>query len=346
MNLNILKLKKPVGAKRYYRDDFDLGFEKKQRAGLDSEDIVDAIIYHSGRTKSGSAPQKQADEFISENEHLVYQIRNVYSLKDDKKVSYQGENLVRNYNEGGLTSFDYSWVINNITTWALSSLKLFFTCLILATLAEKRSQLLEDDKKQGLTKKHKAETLVIEWSGGNDLITANPRPSQLVVERAVAARVENLKELMKNGYQHFVWFNLPNLALTPKYYAQSSDEKANAEKWIKYFNSELEKACKELSTNYPQCTFELFDVNSIFDEIYQNPEAYGFDLAKLGKSYTKESLHINQDGTSPAKGYMFWDDVHPTADVHAILADRFYKKFNAKYSFSAPKNDATAEEKN
>jgi len=33
---------------------------------------------------------------------------------------------------------------------------------------------------------------------------------------------------------------------------------------------------------------------------------------------------------------MFWDDVHPSANMHALLADAFYKKYNVEYHFTQP----------
>ena len=310
---------------------------------IDALDLAGDKIY---KFKSDDS-EDIADEVICRNEKVLKRIQNSYNLNNDRTITYEGENLVRNYNEGGLTSFDYSWVINNITTWTRNSLKLFFSCLILATLGEKRSQLLADDAQQGLSKQHKAETLVIEWSGANDLITANAKPTRAAVDKAVAARVANLKELIKNGYQSFVWFNLPNLALTPRYQAKSQAERDNAERCSDYFNKELEKAYKELSINYPHCSIELFDVDKIFREVYQKPADYHFDASKLKDPYTRSAaFRINEDGTSPATGYMFWDDVHPTADMHALLATRFYQKFSMKYSFSPPQPDAEEEKMN
>ncbi len=298
----------------------DLAGDKKSYPGWDDSDIADGVVYKDKR--------------------LTKLIKDSYNLNDDRKISYKGENLVRSYNEGGLTSFNYSWVINNILTWTRNSLKLFFSCLILATLGEKRSQLLADDRRQGLSRQHKAETLVIEWSGANDLITVNVRPTRDAVDKAVAARVDNIKELMKNGYQHFIWFNLPSLALTPRFQAKSQAERDNADDCTNYFNRELERARKELAINYPHCSLELFDVNAIFTKVYENPADYSFDPTKLKEPYlNSEAFRINPDGTSPAKGYMFWDDVHPSADMHALLADEFYRKYNMKYAFSPPQED-------
>lgn len=295
----------------------------KQNLFLKTEDITDALI-------NGDAQVNKV-------------IQNSYSLNDDRQVTFKGQNLSRNYNEGGLTAYDYSWVINSISTWTLSSFKYFCTCLILATLSGKRAELLKDDQETKPSNKHKAETLVIEWSGANDFILANAKPSLDAAKKAVQARVDNFKELIKNGYLNFVWFNLPNIALTPRYQAKSEEERNLAEKCTKEFNAELEKAYAELVLNYPQCTIEIFNVNKIFARIYDNPEEYGLSKEKRTQAYTKSDAFLNQTGVSPAKGYMFWDDVHPSADMHALLAQQFYRQFRLKYDYAPPKDDAEEE---
>ena len=66
-------------------------------------------------------------------------------------------------------------------------------------------------------KQIKIKTLVIEWSGANDLITVNLHPNIKTAQRAVNARIENIEKLIEQGYQHFVLINLSDLSLTPRY---------------------------------------------------------------------------------------------------------------------------------
>ncbi len=88
---------------------------------------------------------------------------------------------------------------------------------MVSNLSEKRSLLLEDDIKHKLDSEHKSHTLVLEWSGANDLITVNSEPNIAAIHHSIASRVRNLKELIKNGYRNFTLFNLPDLSLTPYY---------------------------------------------------------------------------------------------------------------------------------
>ncbi|MFC3908081.1 SGNH/GDSL hydrolase family protein [Legionella dresdenensis] len=271
-----------------------------------------------------------ADAVINDDQRIRKLRKFSYSLDDNLYVKYKDRDFVRNYNQGGLTAHDYSWLPS-------TSVTRFFTRLIVATLEEMRQQLFAYDRAQKISKEYKAETLVIEWSGANDLITVNDHPSKRVVDKAIAARRENMEQLVKHDYRHFVLFNLPDLSLAPRYQALSETERANAHRWSMYFNQQLQALLEDLTIMYPHCSFHLFDVCTLFTEIYNNPERYGFERAKLTVPYKGSAdFHINPDSTSAASGYMFWDDVHPAADGHSLLAAGFYDLLELLYNFSTP----------
>jgi phospholipase/lecithinase/hemolysin len=285
----------------------------KKELHMDSTDIADAMISGDARVNNP--------------------VDNSYNLKDDKGVKYNGKDLVRNYTEGGLTAHSY----RGMPSYSISR---FFARLILSTLEMKREKLFSDDKALNTSAKHKAETLVIEWSGPNDLMTVNAEPSKAEVDRAIKARIKNAEKLIRNGYINIVLFNLPDLFLTPRYQAMSKADQKNARDCSLYFNQELEKASKKLSAKYPQSSVNVFDINSTFTEVYNNPEKYGFEKSKLTKPYVKsKDFKENSNGTSPAEGYMFWDDVHPSADMHAILAELFYQQYQKSFVFTAPSTE-------
>ncbi|VVC75603.1 hypothetical protein AQUSIP_08930 [Aquicella siphonis] len=139
-----------------------------------------------------------ADAIINNDIHVRRAIEYYFNLRDDKKVDYRDNEFVRCYTEGGLTSHSYKWVPS-------ISIKRFFTRLILSTLREKRADLLAHDEEHAnvLPPKEKAKTLIIEWSGANDLITVNERPSMTEVNKAVAERIRNIETLVAHGYRHF-----------------------------------------------------------------------------------------------------------------------------------------------
>lgn len=304
---------------------------------------VDALIDNPIHKKSKALKHSHSSSQLSEEyaeiaDNLIFSESrtkklsdNSYSLSFNKIFTYQGQPFVRSYAEGGLSAHNYAW---NFTT----HIKLFFTRLILSTLDKKRKEVFEDDKKFGVTAKEKAKTLVIEWSGANDLITVNDHLTDAAVEKAVAARIKNVEEMIKKGYRHFVLFNLPDLGLTPRYHGKADQDKAT--ECSKNFNRRIQEELDKLKLKHAskQVTMDLFDVFSEFTTIYNDPEKYGFDPAKRTEPYTSSAdFKIEKDKTSPAPGYPFWDDVHPTANLQAALANIFYMKNMPNYNLHRPR---------
>lgn len=291
----------------------------KREQGLDSTDIADGVVDRDSR--------------------IVPDIEQSYTLDKDRVVDFKGKNLIRCYDEGGLTAHDYRGTLDK-------SMGVFFSRLIVSTLEEKRHQLLADDAKQALSMEHKAKTLVIEWSGANDLILANDSPSSKAVILAVNARIENVKELIKNGYCHFVLFNLPDISCTPRFQAKSKQEQENAKFCTNELNLRLARACHDLAKTYPHCSIDVFDVYHTFEALYQNPEPL-FSKDKLKVPYnTSKDFKITPEDTSPAAGYMFWDEVHPTANMHAQLAQHFCQTITSEYEFQKPVLEVVQSEPN
>lgn len=284
--------------------------EQLKRKGMDGCDIADAVI--------------------AKDRRLKHTIQDSYFLDNHLYVKYNGQLLARTYDEGGLTAHDYSWAPS-------SSIVRFFSRIILTTLAAMRNQLLSYDKEYEVPLAKKAKTLVIEWSGANDLITVNKEASRLEADKAVADRIQNVKQLKKNGYKNFVLFNLPDLSLTPRYQALSAVEQQNAHACSLYFNEQLAAECAKLKQTFPDCSIEVFDVNKMFTDVYNHPENYGFDKEKLTTPFIKSNNFTKiANKISPATGYMFWDDLHPTADMHAKLADIFYQTYAENYKLVIP----------
>lgn len=288
------------------------------------------------KEKYGYSNDDLSDAIIAKEKGVIDSLRYDYNLDNDLYVTFEGRDFIRSYDEGGLSAYNYAWQPS-------SSITRFFSRIILSTLEKKREKLLAYDEEHQVTEQQKEQTLVIEWSGANDLITVNAEPSIAEVDRAIKERVKNVEVLLQKGYRNFVLFNLPDLSLTPRFQNKtgSSGEKArdNAHQCVDYFNQELAKACAKLKTMFPHCYFDVFDINSVFVKAYNNPEEYGIDPTKLKQPFTTSpDFRILPNKTAPAKGYAFWDDIHPTADVHALLGNEFYKKYNPQFAFSEPES--------
>jgi calcineurin-like phosphoesterase family protein len=292
--------------------------------------------------KTAAASADIADRILSDSK-LVEQNRRAFTLDDDRNILYQGARYIRSYCEGGATSADWKdkVTLNPGNEGAR---------LVVSNLTAKRKQLFADDFKYKVSNQEKEETLITEWSGANDLITVNDKPTKESADKAIAARVANLEALIRNGYKNFVLMNLPDLGLTPRYKAKSPEEQRNATECSTYFNQQLAAQVERLKQKYKDqdLFLDVFDISGLLTQVYNNPEEYGFSKEKLTTPFIS-SEEFRQDAAdpvdqvkhiSPADGYMFWDDVHPTATMHAWLAEKYMAKYDQEFTFRSPTTHA------
>lgn len=275
-----------------------------------------------------------ADGILDNDPKIDPSVHAGYSLDEDTYISYKNRDFVRTYCEGGLTAHDYhrSFIANFM---------LFASREILATLKQKREQLLADDMKHKVSEKQKAETMVIEWSGGNDLITVNKKPTEHEARLAVEARMENITKLIESGYRRFVLFNLPDLSLTPRFQGASAEVKQEISQVCVRFNDMLRNKAVELKALHPEVHIDVFDVSRVFHDVYHEPQKYG--LKNITEPFVKSPYyHPEQEGAMPSHEYMFWDEIHPTAHMHALLVDAFFKQYNQHFDFKMPEFDKTS----
>lgn len=301
-----------------------LGKKLKARPGMSNDEINAAI--------------NTQDNILTQACHAAF------TMDNDLAFTYNGREFMTTYCEGGLTSADWSkeFTFNP---------KLFFTRQIVSTLAEKRKLAFQHDLQQGTSQEDMEQRLSIVWSSANDLVTVNSHPTYEAAHIAVQAMKQHLNELMKHGRKKIVVGNMPNLALTPRYQLLGKDDDAittNAYNVTVYYNKLLSEMTAELQNNNG-CKIEIFDINKEFQSIYdgvkndenndkeQNPLKLKID--KLNKPYTDSPDYKRPDengGTSPSEGYMFDDDLHPTADVHALLAKKFQSFLNERFDLQPP----------
>lgn len=299
-------------------------FEKKSSCTNSAASAAATVTTKHSRSLSAS---DIADRIIEDDFTVIDQIEQAYSLDDDKLIQYKNTDFLRSHAEGGLTAHDYSDEIMSSKIFARE---------IVSNLTAKRNELLDEDAARNTSQEEKSQTLITELSGANDMITVNDEPTKEIVDKAIAARVENIKELIKNGYQHFALINLPDLSLTPKCQSWSAEDKTNLQSCIVYFNEQLQLACEQLRADNPNVNIHLFDIYPIFNDIINNPEKYELDKSKQSQAFTSSPDFKNENGISHAPGFTFWDELHPTAHVHNIIADRFYGEYSQQFDFETP----------
>jgi outer membrane lipase/esterase len=165
------------------------------------------------------------------------------------------------------------------------------------------------------------EALYIVWGGPNDLrpaVMAGTTQPAAEAQRAVDDLVAAMRDLADAGARTFLVPNLPDLGLTPESRALGPGTMALATDISIRFNNALAAALNSLESELGITIIRL-DVFSALADVVANPAAFGLtnvtDACLMGEPFT--------GGTACAQpeAHLFWDDIHPTATAHAILAD-------------------------
>lgn len=153
------------------------------------------------------------------------------------------------------------------------------------------------------------DALFVIWAGGNDCLNG---------DRDYEASISNLNNAMallaQAGARHILLLNLPDLGAIPD--TQDSDEYIYASQFSVNFNQALADLIDTFSTEHPQIGVYEYDIFDLFEEILSDPTGYGFT------NVSQPSPNFEVPDNFDAQGYLFWDDVHPTTQMHAIIADK------------------------
>jgi outer membrane lipase/esterase len=156
------------------------------------------------------------------------------------------------------------------------------------------------------------DSLYVLWAGANDLFNAST-PGE--IQSAETAAISNLNmqvsALLSAGAKNILWFNIPDLSLTP----------AGA----------LEGAILSQQLHASSLQFKQDWANSIdaFRAAHPDASIAGVDsFAFLFSLVTQSALYGLTNVTTPAQGqaginpdqYLFWDTLHPTTNADTALA--------------------------
>lgn len=122
------------------------------------------------------------------------------------------------------------------------------------------------------------------------------------------------------GADNFLVPNLPDLSKTP--YAAAENQIDAALQFTTTFNQQLALRLDYLAStpefaNKQIIQFDTFGYfNNLIDAVTNNPGAYGFTNA-VDACVSLPSVCLDP------QTHIFWDDVHPTTQIHALLADAY-----------------------
>ncbi|MBD1893518.1 SGNH/GDSL hydrolase family protein [Coleofasciculus sp. FACHB-712] len=163
-----------------------------------------------------------------------------------------------------------------------------------------------------------SEALYIVWAGGNDYLGGGVTdPTEPV--KNISAAVTSLFNL---GARNFLVANLPDLGKAPVGLSGGIAMSNGLNQLTEFHNSGLSYSLGELSKSLDGIKLKSLDINSLFNNVITNKETFGF-------TNVTDSCLTNYEGPQDSTydicdnpdSYLFWDNIHPTAAGHKLVAD-------------------------
>jgi phospholipase/lecithinase/hemolysin len=164
-----------------------------------------------------------------------------------------------------------------------------------------------------------ANTLYTIFAGANDLLGG-----QTNMSIPISNLQSSVNRLITAGARNFLVFNLPPLGNAPRFNtSQTTLTQYNTRS--QQFNTALATMLDSVHASNPAVTVYRFDVTALFGQAFANPQL--FDLTNVTNSAAPglapgDTSYDTSKIVSNPNQYLFWDDLHPTAAVHLILAHR------------------------
>ena len=171
-----------------------------------------------------------------------------------------------------------------------------------------------------------ANALNIIWAGANDYLQALSNPDSLTLslaEQATDSLSGAVQSLYEVGAKNFLVVNLPDLGETP--FVNQLDSllpgtSSQLNDLTGVHNLLLEQKLNNLNVSLPGIELINLDVNSLFQDVINEPSRFGFSdtdnscLVNFQPLFNFEGVCDNPDE------FLFWDNVHPTSAAHRLVA--------------------------
>ncbi|MEP0755500.1 SGNH/GDSL hydrolase family protein [Trichocoleus sp. Lan] len=175
--------------------------------------------------------------------------------------------------------------------------------------------------KSGLAKTKQSadsEALYIVWAGGNDYLGGKVTDPTEPVKNISAA----VTSLFNVGARNFLVANLPDLGKAPVGLSGGIAVSNGLNQLTGLHNLGLSQTLAGLSKSLTGINLKSLDVNSLFNNVIANKEKFGF-------TNVTDSCLTNYEGPQDSTydicdnpdSYLFWDNIHPTAAGHKLVAD-------------------------
>lgn len=164
----------------------------------------------------------------------------------------------------------------------------------------------------------KPNTVYVVWAGGDDLLNiSDPASAPTVVNDAIANITTAITKLASLGAQDIIVPNSIDLGFTPQSVRSGVAGQATAVSTA--FNQALDQSLTNLEQSLHINVSEL-DLFTLSRRVFAAPEEFGF--TNITDPLIEQVNPVNPNG------YFWWDTVHPTTQVHQIVANAFNAVIN------------------
>lgn len=171
--------------------------------------------------------------------------------------------------------------------------------------------------------------------GGNDVRVAAKAGSDAGVTAGVKTELAAIGSLIKSGAQRILVGDVPDVGLIPEFAQDNPTAAPTAMRYSIEYNALLKQGLAGIEMSDPSANISLFDLYGFNNGVLANAAKYGFTNT-TDRCYTNTGDFLSNPGATlmdtPACGpigpdgaanigqFIYWDNIHPTARVHALWA--------------------------
>lgn len=153
---------------------------------------------------------------------------------------------------------------------------------------------------------------------------------------------EQLRTLYNYGARKFVLLGIGQIGCSPNALAQNSPDGRTCVARInnanQIFNSRLKGLVNQFNGNTPDAKFIYIDAYGVFQDLINNPSAFGFRVTNagccgVGRNNGQITCLPMQPSCENRDQYLFWDAFHPTEAANIIVGRRSYRAEKASDAY-------------
>lgn len=165
---------------------------------------------------------------------------------------------------------------------------------------------------RGLSGPADSHALYVVWAGANDL---RGNPSAAGISAALTGLSNAVQGLYAEGARDFLVMNMPDLGLTPEatHHGANAAARAGSIAFDTFFTATI----GGLRGGLAGSNIRTLDTFALLSDVAAHPGTYGL-------SNVTDNCLLAGPACTPGS-YLFWDEIHPTAIGHRLLADAAYK---------------------